>query len=66
MLITEEHLNHWISEFKWQLGGLSNETHPGKNHYSPEYIREKTMTLLGIVRCIEDDMRTDGKKKCLG
>ena len=71
-MITEEHLQHWLKEMKYQLTGLRNElnkkefaetntTLVNDAVFSFEYAREKADTILRIINgSIESDMRTDG------
>ncbi len=71
-MITEEHLNHWLKELKYQLTGLNNELNKKEfkdtkgiavngGFFSFEYAREKAETILRIINgSIESDMRTDG------
>jgi len=71
-MITQEHLNHWISEIKWQLNGILSEINPakvqmsginvGKNgeaFVSFTYLDEKATTIRNILRSIESDMIHD-------
>jgi len=71
-MITQEHLEHWITELRYQLSGIINEVNPdkvvlkginvGKNgeaFVSFEYIQEKAATIKGTIKCIEDDIKND-------
>lgn len=70
-MISEEHLNHWITELKYQLTGILNEVAEVKvgeekgfklksgAYVSFEYVLEKATTLMGTIHCIEDDMQRD-------
>jgi len=70
-MITEEHLNHWITELKYQLTGILNEVAEAKvekekgfrlksgAYVSFEYILEKATTMVGTIHCVEDDMKND-------
>ena len=71
-MITEEHLNYWISELKYSLNGIRKEIskekvimkgiNVGKNGEAFvlfEYLQEKTFILAGTIRCIENDMKND-------
>ena len=71
-MITQEHLEHWISELNYALNGIDNEVNDkkvvmkginvGKNGeawVSFEYIQEKVGTIRGTIRCIEDDIERD-------
>jgi len=69
-MITEEHLNHWISEIRYQLKGALNELGRSegvskgialndKLYISFEYLLEKTNTANRILKSIEDDMKND-------
>lgn len=71
-MITEEHLQHWLEEMKYQLTGLRNELNKKEFKdtnstlvngavFSFEYAREKADTIFRIINgSIESDMRTDG------
>ena len=68
-MITDEHLNQWLTEIKYHLVSIEKEIEPDKvklkginveeAFVSFEYLQEKAMTLAGLVRCIEDDMKND-------
>ena len=71
-MITEEHLNHWISEIEYYLNGIGKEVDrskvgvsgvklPNNSYVSFEYLQEKVETLNGIIMCIQKDMMTDSK-----
>lgn len=66
-MITQEHLEHWITELNWALNGISNEVNKQKiegikteeAYFSFNYVKEKTTILRGTIRCIEDDIKND-------
>ena len=66
-MITQEHLEHWITELSWALNGISNEVNKQKiegikkeeAYFSFNYVKEKTTILRGTIRCIEDDIKND-------
>ena len=69
-MITEEHLQHWLSEMQWQLDGINTELSKEKykdtkgldingNHLSLKCLREKLTHLQGLKRCVENDMVND-------
>lgn len=75
-MITEEHLNHWLGEIDYALNGLQKEIHPdkvrlgginvgvnGEAYVSFAYLQEKTGTIKGILKCIQDDMKNDPKEE---
>ena len=54
-MIKEEHLNHWIKEIRWQLGGIKSELAHTKEQgvllkdggfVSFEYLDEKATTII--------------------
>ena len=60
-MITEEHLNHWVKEIRYQLGGLHSklkESDRNENH-SLEYIEEKAKTISSLIAQIDYDMEND-------
>jgi hypothetical protein len=71
-MITQEHLEHWINEIRYQLNGIRNEIakdkvkmigiNVGKNgeaFVSFEYLQEKVNSIEGNIGCIESDVRDD-------
>jgi len=70
-MITEEHLDHWIKEIRYQLNGIVQEinekrtgTHKGikldgAGFVSFEYLNEKASTINKTLHCIEWDMKND-------
>jgi len=68
-MITQEHLEHWIKEIRYQLNGIRNEVSStrltvkgiqvGAVFVSFEYLEEKAGTIEGTIRCIEDDIKND-------
>lgn len=75
LMITEEHLKHWIKESRYYLGGIASEIDKKKLDglsgmaiekadgtkvfVSFDYIREKIIMIEGQLRCIEDDVLRD-------
>ena len=70
-MITEEHLNHWITEIRYHLQGAVNELNrtvgvskgialENKAFVSFEYLLEKVNTAYSLLHTIEDDMKRDG------
>jgi len=71
-MITQEHLEHWLSEMKYALQGVENEINAdkvvlkginvgktGESYVSFEYLQEKATTLRGLIYMVEEDMRND-------
>ena len=68
-MITEEHLEHWIKEIRYQLQGILKEIAVDKigkggivvneNYVSFDYILEKASKIEGNVKMIEEDVRLD-------
>ena len=69
-MITEEHLEHWVSEIRYHLQGAVNELArtvgvsngvvlDNKAFVSFEYLLEKVNTAYSILHSIEDDMKRD-------
>lgn len=69
-MITEEHLRHWLFEIRYALNGIRNEASKpdtiksngvviGESFFSFDYLREKVFTIEHLLKCIEDDIRTD-------
>jgi len=60
-LITEEHLNHWLTEIGFQLGGIDSKLKSSDRHenHSLEYINEKASTIRMMIINIKDDMKND-------
>jgi len=71
-LITEEHLEHWLKEIKYQLNGISGEINPekvvlhlinvgksGEAVVSFDYLNEKKDIIRVLIKNIEFDMRQD-------
>jgi len=74
-MITQEHLEHWLSEIKYALQGVENEIGVAKMkkksgvhtlvspteevYVSFGYLQEKATTLKGLIKCIEDDIKND-------
>lgn len=69
-MITQEHLEHWIKEIRYQLKGALNELGRSegvskgialndKLYISFEYLLEKVNTANRTLNCIEDDMEND-------
>lgn len=68
-MITEEHLNHWLYELKYQLNGIKSHlaNFPegsimvGGTNLSFDYLNEKATTLQRLIQSIEYDMKEDGE-----
>ena len=69
-MITEEHLEHWIKEIRYQLNGALNELGRSegvskgialndKLYISFEYLIEKINTATRLLHSIEDDVKND-------
>ena len=71
-MITQKHLEHWISEIIYQLNGMATEIAPnkvvmkginvglnGEAFVSFEYLQEKCHTIQGTLQCIKDDIKND-------
>ena len=69
-MITQEHLEHWIQEIRYQLNGIRQEIAepkveekgfplPNGSFVSFEYLQEKVKSIEGNIRCIESDVRDD-------
>jgi hypothetical protein len=68
-MITQEHLEHWLKEARYQLQGILNEVavskvgkggiKVGDNYVSFDYILEKAMAVEGNLKMIEEDVRLD-------
>ncbi len=73
-MITQEHLEHWLSELEYSLTSIRNEINKkafvktigvtiNDDYLSLEYLREKELILSGTIRCIKDDIRLDEVNK---
>ena len=65
-MITQEHLEHWIKEARYQLQGILNEIQVQKGgivvdgkFVSFDYILEKAQKIEGNLKMIEEDVRLD-------
>ena len=69
-MITQEHLEHWIQEIRYQLNGIRQEIADSKvglkgialnngKYVSFEYLQEKVNSIEGNIGCIESDVRDD-------
>ena len=72
MMVTKEHLKHWLGEIYYQLNGILKEVDKekvvidginvgksGEAWVSFEYLREKAETIRGVMNCIEWDIEHD-------
>ncbi len=71
-MISQEHLEHWLKEIRYQLNGIVTEIDPkkviltgvnvgsdGGAFVSFEYLNEKSKTIQGVLKNIEYDMKHD-------
>ena len=70
-MISEEHLEHWLSEMEYALNGIRNELNKksyakevglmiNTDYLSLEYLREKEATLKRLIYDIKWDTEHDG------
>jgi hypothetical protein len=69
-MITQEHLEHWMKEIRYQLQGILNEVAENKvgkggimsgngKYVSFDYLLEKALKIEGNLKMIEDDIKHD-------
>ncbi len=71
-MITQEHLEHWLTEIEYQLTGILNEVakekvqmkginvgKTGESWVSFEYLLEKATTIKKTIHCVRDDIMRD-------
>ena len=60
-MITQEHLEHWLSEIEYQLGGMSSklQSEDRNENHSLEYIQEKRDTIHKLIKTIKWDILND-------
>ena len=60
-MITKEHLEHWLKEIKYQLGGIDSKlgSDDRAEDHSFDYIAEKSNRISSLVKSIRWDMEND-------
>jgi len=60
-MITQEHLEHWLNEIKYQLGGIDSKlgSEDRAEDHSFDYIAEKSNTIRQLVKNIVWDVEND-------